>query len=380
MAKKLTFGLLLVAAANWAAGQGLTISARPGLVNYIEGVAYLNGSAINAGASTRSYLGEQDFFWTAEGKAEILLLPGTFLRIGANTQIQMISPSLVSPRVALNQGEAMLEVIGVLKGSHIEVVCGNALMVIEKDGLYRLKADSAMATAGVIAGAAQVYADGQSIRLGKGKQTELVGLLRAERLDLGPDDELYAWSNIRSQYEAAANYDAASRLAAAGQAGAMGWYFDVGMDAWAWLPQYAYFGPFGWGFYSPFLVGGATLVQCPGASGGHFHKGPVHMPVGGVGKSGRQTPVMVAVNPRHPPVSTGVTSGWLGRARNAFGGGQRVSNAGYQGNSGSSRASISGNGGGARSSSSNSGGGSMGSASHAGGGGGASSGSSSSHR
>ena len=287
--------LAFLAATGFVFGQGVTVSARPGLVNFVEGEAFLNGNPVLEGTRNPSYLNANDTFWTREGKAEILLLPGTFLRIGANSQIQMLSPSLVNTRVALIQGEAILEVDGLIKGSQIEIIDNGAVMRIEKNGLYRLTAGLVPA-AGVIQGSAQVTLLGQTIKLGKGRQTVLVGTLESEKFDLSVDDDLYAWSSVRSQYEAAANYSAATTLAASGQLNVTGWYYSDLLDCWSWLPARICYSPFGWGFYSPLRVGGATVVKCPVLRGGHWHDGNGHKQWIGLGSTRP-----VAINPHHPP-------------------------------------------------------------------------------
>src|ERR1700733_12539304 len=261
--------LALLATAGLAGAQRLTISARPGLVNYIEGQAFLNGNPWLAGTTAPQYLNANDSFATRKGKAEILLMPGTFLRIGDNSSIQMISPSLIAPRFELQQGEASLEGGGLIRGSHIEVVDQNALILIEKDGLYRMTAGVA-STVAVIEGSAQVTLLDQTIKLSKGRQTVLLGTLESTKFDLAQDDDLYAWSSVRSQYEAVASYDAAGRLAAADQFTTVGWYFNSFAGCWAWLPIGRCFSPFGWGFYSPLRVGGATVVRCPVFRGGRW--------------------------------------------------------------------------------------------------------------
>ena len=373
--------LAAVAFAGWSFGQGLTISARPGLVNYFEGEAFLNGKPLVPGAKDPKYLNANDTFWMKSGKGEILLMPGTFVRVGDNSEIHMVSPSLVNPRLDLLQGEAMVEVIGLLRGSQIEIVDQGAVMVIAKDGLYRLTAGAAP-TAAVIQGSAEVMLLDQSIKLGKGRQTTLVGFLRAERFEATSDDDLYAWSSVRSQYEAAASYDAATRLAQAGQYGAVGWYFNDVLDCWSWLPFGSFFSPFGWGFYSPVTVGGATIVRCSVLRGGSWSKGP-HRPIDGVDVQrhwvGMGTTRVVAIDPKHPPAGNVVTgspesnrearsAGSNGLVRASAVGGSRgnsvrVGGSNGSGNRASSSRGHSGSGGGGGHVSS--GGGSM----HAGGGG-----------
>jgi hypothetical protein len=127
----------------------------------------------------------------------------------------------------------------------------------------------------------------------EGRQTAPVRYLESEPYDVSQDDELYAWSCKRAAYDAAASYDAATTLPK-GSAVTAGWYFDVLLGCWAWLPSSSYFSPFGWGFYSPVTVRHATVVQCSVSCGGHWHKGDRHWV--GVG-----TMRPVAINPKHPP-------------------------------------------------------------------------------
>ncbi len=308
---QITLALLGVASlgVSFAGGQVMTISARPGLVNYFEGDAFLNGTALMAGAKTPSFVDANDTFTTKKGKAEILLMPGSFLRIGNNVGIRMVSASLVTPRFELVQGEAMVEVVGLLHGSQIEVVDQSALVVIEKDGLYRFTGGGAGPTAAVIEGSAQVTVGERTIKLGKGRQIALVGELKSEKFNMAQDDYLYAWSSVRSQYEAAASYDAASQLAGGDDAATVGWYFNSGLDCWAWLPDGKFFSPFGWGFYSPVVVGGATVVRCPVLRGGHWHHRPKNADGSDGGRQwvGMGTTRPVAIDPKHPPALQRIT-------------------------------------------------------------------------
>src|SRR5581483_1322705 len=88
-------------------------------------------------------------------------------------------------------------------------------------------------------------------------------------------DDLYRWSSLRSSYLAEANIDAAPRY----ESGGMGWYGTgwVG-SGWYWDPWFStytfvpadgiYYSPFGWGFYSPFMVYDAPIWF----GGGYYHR------------------------------------------------------------------------------------------------------------
>src|SRR4051812_21180248 len=96
-------GLLFTA--MYAMPQTYTISAKPGAVNYIEGNAFLNSNPLSDKGLKSTFLNANDTLSTDIGKAEVLLTPGVFLRLGENTQIRMISPSLENTQVEVNRGE-----------------------------------------------------------------------------------------------------------------------------------------------------------------------------------------------------------------------------------------------------------------------------------
>ncbi len=298
----------LVVAAMYAMPQGYTISARPGVVNYVEGNAYLNGSQISAKALKATFLSANDTLSTDAGKAEVLLTPGVFLRIGDNSEIRMISPSLTNTQLAVIRGEAMLEAAGLVKDNNIQIIDHGASITIEKNGLYRFTGDNPPAAA-VLEGKAEVYFGDQKIDLGKGHEAILDQRLKAEKFDTKREDDLYAWSNVRSEYDAAASYQTAKNVTINNNYGGgwygygfggwydPGWYWDNGFNTWAWLPGAGgFYSPFGWGFYGPGYLGYAPVVVAPVYGGGAWQKRPVKgtVPVKG-------TTVTVPVNPKNPP-------------------------------------------------------------------------------
>jgi hypothetical protein len=303
-------GLLL--AAVYAMPQAYTISAKPGAVNYIEGNAFLNDKPLSDKGLKAKFLGANDTLSTDVGKAEVLLTPGVFLRVGENSQVRMVSPSLTNTQVEVSRGEAMLEVTGLMKDTSVQIIDHGGSITIEKNGLYRFTADDPP-TAAVLDGKATVTFGDRKIDLKKDKQTVLTENLKAEKFDAQKSDDLYAWSNVRSEYEAAASYRVSqsaynSSLAFGGWRGfgyngfyGPGWYWDNGFSSWAWLPGMgAFYSPFGYGFYSPGLVAYAPVVLVP------VHRGPINgwhgqpVPTGtAVGGNGILT--HVPVNPKSPP-------------------------------------------------------------------------------
>ena len=120
----LTFGILAVLFSGFVFAQNnnktvsptsdlYVISAKAGGVNYVE------GKVVIAGKNNRSgYLLKGDTVEVgdkvstgADGKAEILLNPGSYIRLAENSSFEFLTTSLDNLRLKLNGGSAMFEVI-----------------------------------------------------------------------------------------------------------------------------------------------------------------------------------------------------------------------------------------------------------------------------
>src|ERR1700727_306672 len=105
-------GLALMGSPIFAVGQqqDQTRQAVPGTLNYVEGTVYLNGSQLNSKDVGNASLAPGEEISTGNGKAELLLTPGVFLRLDGNSAVKMISPDLAMTQVQLDKGRAAVEV------------------------------------------------------------------------------------------------------------------------------------------------------------------------------------------------------------------------------------------------------------------------------
>ena len=174
---KATLACSVWVAVACAAPLSYTISAKPGAVNYIEGHASINGQPVVDKDPRAKFLKANDTLSTDAGKAEVLLTPGVFLRVGDNSEIRMISPSLTDTQIEITRGEAMLEVDDLVKGNHLAIIDHGASITLVKNGLYRFTAD-VPPTAAVLEGKAQVYVGEKKVELGKGHETVLADNLK----------------------------------------------------------------------------------------------------------------------------------------------------------------------------------------------------------
>src|SRR5205809_7783961 len=78
--------------------------ARPGAVNYVEGSAFLDGKELNLQSVGNTDMNAGQELTTERGKAEVLLTPGVFLRVGENSSVKMISPEIMQSQVEVDRG------------------------------------------------------------------------------------------------------------------------------------------------------------------------------------------------------------------------------------------------------------------------------------
>lgn len=261
----------------------------PGTINYVEGSAAIDGRALNQQSVGSAQLAPGQLLQTANGRVELLLTPGVFLRVGENSAVKLISPSLLSTQVELDRGHADIEVDEIHPKNNLQVMVAGANTRLLKNGLYAFDAEKNSLR--VFKGEAELQQRGDGLNLIKVKGTREVQLASNETLKSASfdrkqaEDSLYQWSSLRSQYLTEANINLASAYAGYGGIGP-GWYWDAGFWGYTWLPgDGLLYSPFGWGFYSPryiyyggpvFYRGrgyyGRSYAQFHGAGGG-FHGG-----------------------------------------------------------------------------------------------------------
>ncbi len=229
--------------------------ARPGTVNYTEGQVNLNGQAIDSQSPGSIEVAPGQVLETRDGRAEMLLTPGVYLRIGDNSAVRMVAPSITDTQLELLRGEANLEVDMLAPENHLSLIDSGAAIRILKNGIYSVTANPSMLR--VYDGKAEVQVDDRSAEVGKGRELALVAApkLESQKFDRNQTDALYSWSKLRSQYEAQANASAARMVVVNGYPGwwaGTGWYWNPYYSSWAFIPGTGYlYNPWGFGFYSP---------------------------------------------------------------------------------------------------------------------------------
>lgn len=230
--------------------------AGPGTLNYFEGQVSINGNAVNRNQVGYAQMEPNQTLTTGIGKAEVLLTPGVFIRVGNNSEIRLVSPDIAMPEMEVVRGEALVEVDFKPKDARIDILEHGAVASIQKVGLYRFNSNSDQIA--VIDGKLDVSENGRSKELGKGREVNLMSpKLKTVSFDTKAEDDLYRWSSVRAGYLAEANASMAQTFNTGygypyGPYAGAGWYWDPYFDFYSWLPGDGYFyGPFGYPFFSP---------------------------------------------------------------------------------------------------------------------------------
>jgi len=253
-------------------------AALPGTLNYVEGQASIGSESLDSKSVGSAELKPGELLTTEQGKAEVLLTPGVFLRVGSNSSVRMISPSLTNTEVEVDRGNAMIEVAEIHPENDIRVTANGTTARLLKTGLYDFNLNQSELR--VFDGEAFIEEGSGHAKVKAGHELTLANnaIYKVHKFDkkMYEEGDLYRWSSLRSAYVAEANVDAAGLYATSGWAGpgwwGAGWYWDPWFNAFTFIPgDGIFFSPFGWGFYSPWWVYQAPFYGYGYGYGHYYH-------------------------------------------------------------------------------------------------------------
>lgn len=265
-----------------AFGQAV-ISAKAGVIHYVEGeVSVVNGKTTTPVETHMggkySDLKEGQELNTTEGRAEVLLNPGVFLRVGENSAVKMISSRLSDTRLDLTRGVALVEVAEFTKENGVTILVKDSALTFTKMALVRMDAENGIK---VYKGEVQVQVGGNLQIVREGREMQFQANNAIVKFDAKQGDPLYRWANRRAEYIAMANV-ASAKMARSSYSGGMGsmypstggWFYNSYYGMMTYLPMgnSLYRSPFGYSYYSPMRVAryyqSYVPVVNPGMGGG----------------------------------------------------------------------------------------------------------------
>jgi hypothetical protein len=235
------------------------ISAEAGGVNYVEGKVaiarkigrtglLLKGDSVKVG----------DRVSTDEtSKAEVLLNPGSYIRVGGNSSFEFVDTSLENLKISLIRGSAIFEVI-TTDGFTFAVNTPKASFNVVKSGVYRIDVlEDGNGRIEVWNGKAQIGENEDAI-VKKGKTATTGGEnVAVARFDRGERDSFEDWSRQRAKELAKAN-DRLERNSLRNTLisgfDSRGWNMFDSFGLWVYDPFWGSycFLPFGYGWSSPY--------------------------------------------------------------------------------------------------------------------------------
>jgi hypothetical protein len=252
-----------------AAGDMYVISAKAGGVNHVEGnvsISRKDGKSEPLLKSDKIEIGDK-VSTGADGKTEILLNPGSFVRLGANAEFEFISTDLNDLRLKLLSGSAIFEVYA---DSEFKVTLDlpDAELVLTKSGVYRIDV-LADGSGRISVWKGKFVMDEEEVTAGRRVIVKGNSLMNFAKFDRDVKDALDLWSDLRAKEASKINKrlrrDALTQAllgsynnGAWNMWGTFGvWVFDSFSRRWCFLP-------FGQGWRSPYGYGyGFNIYNCP---------------------------------------------------------------------------------------------------------------------
>lgn len=253
----------LVAFATFAQGQNrerFGISAKAGGVNAVTGkVSVKSTGQPSRLLSSQDDLASGDIVATSLGsQVEVLLNPGTYLRLAEKSEFTMVDNSLDNLLVRINKGTAIIEATGPDQIElHVPIVTEQQRMTIVRAGVYRINVTPGTTELFVRKGRVSLGGTKSDLIKGGKKVTFTSAGQTVAKLTSSDKDEFDDWSKTRGQTLARANQRLSARMVN-GYLSSSSWGFADARfgrwGLWTWSPfSSCYtFLPFYYGWGSPY--------------------------------------------------------------------------------------------------------------------------------
>ena len=332
--------ILCCSAVNLAQNrEKFVISAKAGGINAITGQAsvYSRGESDWQQLMITDDLDAGDRVRTAyDGRVEILLNPGSYLRVGGNSEVELSNNALDNLEVRLIRGTAIVEATGVDGiDLNINISTPHAKLAIVRQGLYRLNVVPGDATELIVRKGRVILSDSHTKVKGGNKvvfSATTVSVAKLTKEEKKTAEDVDVWSKQRAETLAKANRRISNAMFQSAFASYRGfdpwfrssfgmWFYHTGLGCYTFLPfRFGWTSPYGnsystiyysYGYGAPIWYpsrnGTNTWPTSSGSGssggGGTISTGgstPPSAPSGGMdggGRMGRPQPVPRTIDP-----------------------------------------------------------------------------------
>ena len=324
--------ILIISGATTTRAQNrekFVISAKAGGVNAVTGRTgvHAKGSSEWEQLTIKDNLEGGDVVKTGlDGRVEILLNPGSYMRVAENSEFELTSNSLENLEVRLIRGTAIVEATGADDTELlINITTPHAKMAIVQRGLYRVNVVPGDLTELIVRKGRVLLADPQT-KVKGGRKLIFSGntfsIAKLQDADKKSVDSFDSWSKQRAETVAQANRKMASRALnsfvsgfsddwtrslSAGRSGV--WIFNPRFGFFTFLPFYMGWGsPYGGSYSNVFYTGYAWDRSWPNDG----FRTPGHSfppPSGRGGPTGIREPTVSSPTPMAKPTMSGSPNG-----------------------------------------------------------------------
>jgi hypothetical protein len=243
------------------------VAAKAGVVNYLEGRPQVSFGNEGKVVTPRGQVKAGDSIKTgAQDRLEILLNPGSYLRLGFNSELLVVDTAFDSMKFELTRGSIIVESATFNRKVHaFQLATPAGDVVFEKAGLYRLEVQPPAVYLAIHEGKTKWMKNGVEVATLKSGKRFVLSVpvpgseLQFAKLDKKDADELDRWSRRRAEFLVAANSRLSPWLMTSlsdryGYNQRGGWMFNPYFGCYTFLPFDGVFGsPYGfrYGMFLP---------------------------------------------------------------------------------------------------------------------------------
>jgi hypothetical protein len=180
-------------------GAQSVISTHSGLIHFFEGAVYLGDQSLESRLGRFPTVPQGGELRTAEGRAEVLLTPGVFLRMADRSAIRMVVNDLADTQVELETGAVIVDSGEPNLNTSVTLIYKGWRIHLLQRGVYRIDADPPRLS--VRQGQAEVFSASskQPVSVQQGMSLPFAGVLVPEHAREQSDDALSEWSRGRGE-------------------------------------------------------------------------------------------------------------------------------------------------------------------------------------
>ncbi|MDA0207776.1 MAG: FecR domain-containing protein [Acidobacteria bacterium] len=180
---------------------GQADTGRPGTVFFVEGAVFLQDAVVTIDPDQLPEVRNAQRLRTDQGNAELLFAMGSFIRLGADSEIEMVEAGLTSATVRLHRGAMIVEAFRVWGGNSLKVLVDDHQIAVTDPGEIRVEiAEGAQPSVEVLKGSVTVTTADKDYKVKKKQSAALAAEgVQTAKIKALTADALTSWHEQRAK-------------------------------------------------------------------------------------------------------------------------------------------------------------------------------------